>query len=267
MLATVGDGDFLSFFRSSFKPFQALPLVRARRDLDSSAIAIACASHQAEPAQLEAVRELLRKAPASEDDLECGFEEGREPKRICNQCSGKHAGMLALCQANGWPFAGYRLARHPLQQAIVGELVAATGLHGDQVPTGVEGCGVVTFALPLERMAVAFSRLEKLDGGSRVADAMRGHPELVGGAGADDTALMSALPGWIAKRGAEGLFCAAGPDGIGVALKSEDGSQRPIRPALAVFFELLGYPLEHFATIPVTNSRGETVGEVRTSRM
>jgi L-asparaginase II len=241
---------------------QALPLVRARDDLDDTEIAIACASHQAEPAQLEAVRSLLRKAGASEDDFECGLEEGREPQRIYNECSGKHAGMLALCQAKDWPRAGYRLPSHPLQQTVLGEIAAATEVRADKIPTGVEGCGVVTFALPLETMAFAFSRLERIEGGARVAEAMRAHPELVGGDGADDTELMGALPGWIAKRGAEGLFCATGPDGIGLALKSQDGSQRPLRPALAAFFAMLGIPLERFAKIPLMNSRGERVGQL-----
>ena len=263
IVATAGDANLISFFRSSAKPFQALPLVQSRDDLDDTEIAIACASHQAEPAQLKAVRSLLRKASASEDDLECGFEEGRKQQRIYNECSGKHAGMLALCQKKGWSPVGYRLASHPLQRAVLGEIAAAGEVLQEEIPTGVEGCGVVTFALPLAGMAAAFSRLERLEGGARVVEAMRAYPELVGGEGADDTDLMTALPNWVAKRGAEGLFCAAGPDGTGVALKSEDGSQRPLRPALAAFFAILGHPLEQFARIPLTNSRGEYVGEIR----
>ena len=263
VVATAGDPGLIAFFRSSAKPFQALPLVRAQEGLEDAEIAITCASHQAEPAQLEAVRSVLRKAAASEDNLECRFEEGREAQRIYNECSGKHAGMLALCQVKGWSRAGYRLPSHPLQRMVLGVVAAATKVREDEIPTGVEGCGVVTFALPLERMAFAFSRLERLEGGARVAGAMRAHPELVGGDGADDTDLMRALPGWIAKRGAEGLFCAAGPDGMGVALKSADGSPRPLRPAVAAFFAMLGIPLQQFARIPLTNSRGECVGEVR----
>jgi L-asparaginase II len=263
VIESAGEPELVSFFRSSFKPFQALPLVRARPDLSPSAIAIACASHQAEPAQLDAVRALLREAGASEDDLECGYEEGRVRQRIYNECSGKHAGMLTLCKENGWPSTGYRLAAHPLQKGLFCEVTASVDLGEDEIPIGVEGCGVVTFALTLDRMALAFSRLERLEGGSRVTEAMRTHPDLVGGIGADDTALMRALPGWIAKRGAEGLLCAAGPDGIGVALKSEDGSPRPIRSALSVFFRRLGHSLDNFAAIPITNSRCEVVGEVR----
>ncbi len=263
VVGAAGDSGLVSFFRSCAKPFQALPLVRARGDLDDTDVAITCASHQAEPAQLEAVHSVLRKASASEDDLECGFEEGRTPQRIYNECSGKHAGMLALCATKGWSLAGYRLLDHPLQQTVLGQIALATDLRHNEIPTGVEGCGVVTFALPLERMAFAFARLAQLEGGATVVDAMRAHPGLVGGNGADDTDLMHAMPGWIAKRGAEGLFCAAGPDGIGIALKSLDGSQRPLRPALAAFLTTLGTPLEQFTSVPLMNSRGELVGEVR----
>ncbi len=263
VVATAGDPGLVSFFRSCAKPLQALPLVRARQDLDDAEIAITCASHQAERAQLEAVRSVLRKASASQDDLECGFEEGREAQRIYNECSGKHAGMLALCATKAWSAAGYRLLNHPLQQTVLSQIALATDMHENEIATGVEGCGTVTFALPLKRMAVAFARLEQLEGGPTVVKAMRAHPELVGGDGADDTDLMHAMPGWIAKRGAEGLFCAAGPDGIGIALKSQDGSQRPLRPALAAFLGTLGTPLEQFTRVPLTNSRGEVVGEVR----
>jgi L-asparaginase II len=111
--------------------------------------------------------------------------------------------------------------------------------------------------------AGAFSRVAELPGGERIAEAMRAHPELVGGAGQADTELMRALPGWIAKGGAEGLMCAAGPDGLGVALKADDGSNRPMRPALHAFFGHLGLELsDQFARVPVRNAHGEDVGEV-----
>ena len=111
-------------------------------------------------------------------------------------------------------------------------------------------------------MAAAFSGLGGLDGGARVLQAMRAHPQLVGGAQALDTRLMRSLPGWVAKAGAEGLLCAASPEGTGVVLKCEDGSERPISSALATFFALLGHELDDFARVPVENSRGEAVGEV-----
>jgi L-asparaginase II len=127
------------------------------------------------------VRRLLERAGASEDDLECGAQDGRGPDRRRHNCSGKAA---------------------------------------------IDGCGVVTFALSLRQMAQSFARLAELDGAARVLAAMTGRPELIGGEGALDTALMRARPGWVAKRGAEGLLCARAPDGLGVALKVEDGNPR-----------------------------------------
>jgi L-asparaginase II len=263
-LASAGDPSLVTYFRSAAKPLQALPLVRARDDLEDDELAIACASHQAEPAQLEAVLSLLRKARAGEDDLECGFEEGRPRERINHNCSGKHAGFLALCRACGWLPHGYRLAAHPVQRAALMEVAEAAELPMEEIPLAVDGCGVVTFALPLERMAFAFSRLASLDGGERVLTAMRGRPELVGGNGASDTELMRALPGWVAKRGAEGLLCASGPDSLGVAVKVADGAQRAVQPALARFLTGLEIELrDDFARVPVENSRGEIVGETR----
>ena len=112
-VAAAGDAGLVTYFRSSAKPLQALPVIRARPVLDDAEIAIACASHLHRPEQLGPVRSLLAKARATEDDLECG----PEPTRLEHNCSGKHAAMLALCRAMGWPTAGYRLAEHPCQAA------------------------------------------------------------------------------------------------------------------------------------------------------
>jgi len=263
VIAEAGDPSFLTSLRSSAKPFQALSLVGARDDLDSADVAIASASHRALPEQIEAVRRLLAKAPASQDELELGVQEGRPPEPIYHNCSGKHAGMLAACRARGWPTAGYGLAGHPLQDEILAEVALAAEVDADEIETAVDGCGVVCFALPLERVAFMFSRLEMSPGGEQVAAAMRAHPRLIGGPGQVDTDLMEALPGWIAKGGAEGLLCAAGPDGLGVALKSQDGSFRALRPALSEFLLRLGQDLgSSFGRVPVRNSRGEEVGEL-----
>jgi L-asparaginase II len=260
VVAAAGDAGVLASLRSSAKPFQALPLVRSRDDLDEADIAIASASHRAEPEQIEAVRRLLAKAPATEADLEVGLQAGRPAEPIYHNCSGKHAGMLSTCRVRGWVTEGYRLAGHPLQDEILAEVSEAAGATPE---TAVDGCGVVCFALPLEQVALMFSRLEEREGGAQVAAAMRAQPQIVGGAGQPDTELMRTLPGWAAKGGAEGLFCAAGPDGLGVAIKSQDGAYRPIRPALAAFFGSLGLELgDAFAHVPVRNSRGEDVGEL-----
>jgi L-asparaginase len=258
VVESAGDPHLLTYYRSSAKPIQALPIARARPDLDDAEIAIACASHLARPDQLDPVRSLLAKAPASEDELECG----PEPTRIAHNCSGKHAGMLALCRAQGWESPGYRLPAHPCQQAMLREISEAAEVPPGSMPTGTDGCGVVTFGLPLDRMAHALARLEQHDGGGRVANAMRTHPELIRGPGAPDTMLMQLLPGWIAKGGAEGLLCAASADGVGIALKAEDGSWRPLRTAAAAFLERLGFETGELAEMPVKNSRGEVVGEI-----
>lgn len=259
IVASAGDPELVTYFRSSAKPIQALPLVRARVDLDESEIAIACASHLARPDQLEAVQSLLAKAPASVDELECG----PEPTPFEHNCSGKHAGLLGLCRAMGWPSEGYRLADHPCQQALLAEVAAAAEVDAGTIPIAVDGCGVSTFALPLERMAHSFSRLGKLDGGARVTQAMRAHPELIRGPLAADTMLMQTQPGWTAKGGAEGILCAVSPEGLGLALKVEDGAQRAIRSALAAFLARLGIDPGQLGAVPVESSRGEVVGEIR----
>jgi L-asparaginase II len=262
VVAEAGDAGLTCFMRSSSKPIQALPLARARADLDERDLAIAAASHRATDDQIAAVRALLAKAPAMEDDLELGLQQGRPPQKIFHNCSGKHAGMLALCRAHGWPTTNYRLPDHPVQQASAAAHAEAVDVDEDELPTAADGCGVVTFALPLERMAYAFARFEQLPQGDRVANAMRAHPDLVGGPDGADYRLMRAAAGWFAKGGAEGLLCAGGPNGIGVALKSEDGAARPLGPALAAFLRPFGVSLPDLEAAPVTNSRGERVGEL-----
>jgi L-asparaginase II len=262
VVAEAGEGGLITFMRSAAKPIQALPLTRALPELAEEELAIACASHLARPEQLAAVRALLARAPAGEDELECG-PAGDPPEPIKHNCSGKHAGMLALCRAHGWDSRAYRLPNHPCQRAMIAEVAAAADLGEDELGTGIDGCGVVSFALPLERMALAFARLERLDGGDRVAAAMRAHPALIRGPEGVDTAVMRAHEGWIAKGGADGVMCAAGPRGLGVALKIEDGSGRAVGPALAAFLARLGYPVEKLERVPIENSRGEVVGEIR----
>jgi L-asparaginase II len=260
VVAQAGDADLVCFMRSSSKPLQALPLARTRDDLDARDLAIASASHLAAPPQLDAVRALLAKAPATEEELECGAE-GTPPRKINHNCSGKHAGMLALCRARGWRSEGYRLEGHRVQRVMHAVHAEAAQVDEDDIPTGVDGCGVVTFALPLERMALSFARFELLDGGESVAAAMRAYPELIRGPVATDTRLMHALPGWIAKGGAEGLLCAAG-GGFGVALKSDDGNGRPLGPAVAAFLARLEVEAPALERQALTNSRGEPVGEI-----
>jgi len=256
IVESAGDPQLVTYFRSSAKPIQALPLVRARPDLDEGEVAIACASHLHRPDQLAPVLSLLAKARMDEDDLECG----PEPTRLQHNCSGKHAGMLLLCRERGWPTDGYRLPDHPCQQAMLAEVSAAAEVEPATVPTSPDGCGVVTYALPLERMAHAFSRLARLDGGERAARAMRARPELIRGPGEADTELMLLHSGWAAKGGAEGLLCAVSEEGLGVAIKVEDGATRAVRPALATFVTRLGLDPGDLANVLLRNSRGDVVG-------
>jgi L-asparaginase II len=259
VVSSRGDPALVTYFRSSAKPVQVLPIVRARPDLDDAEIAIACASRlHRRPDQLEPVRRLLLRAGASAEDLECGGT----PSPIEHVCSGKHAAMLLLCRLRGWPTEGYRLASHPCQQALLKEVAAAAEVDSDSLQTAVDGCGVVTYALALERMAHTFSRLEDLEGGRRVAEAMRAHPDLIGDDDFPDPELMRLGDGWVAKYGAEGLLCAA-RNGLGIALKVEDGAQRSLRSALAAFLARLGFEVGDLANVPVENSRGEVVGELR----
>jgi len=255
VVASVGDPELVTFMRSAAKPIQAGPLARARADLDQRDLAIASASHLADDAQLEAVRDLLARVPATEDDLECGPFEG---SKLRHNCSGKHAGMLALCQANGWPYEGYRLPDHPCQQAMLAELATLTGT--DDIQTALDGCGVVTFALSLRQMAIAFAGVEE-----RVALAMRAYPELIRGPQAPDTILMQTFDGWYSKGGAEALICAASTDRLSVALKVADGSPRALRPALGSFMDTLELDGSVFGPTPLRNSRNELVGDVEVS--
>ncbi len=256
VVAAAGDPEVVVFMRSAAKPLQALPLVRDEADLTDAELAIACASHEATEEQLAAVRVLLERSGSSEADLECGVERG---SKLAHNCSGKHAGMLLRCERRGWPRVGYRVADHPLQRDNLGVVAEATGVPAGEIRRAVDGCGVTTFAVPLRTVARAFSRLVDVDlpGADRVVGAMTRYPELVGGPTVADTVIMRAVPGTIAKRGAEGVLCAGLPDGTGVAVKVEDGANRAAAPALARVLAL-----DDLAARPVLNSRGEEVGHI-----
>jgi L-asparaginase II len=262
VVAEAGDPALPASLRSAAKPIQALPLARAYPELGPDELAIAAASHAGTPMHVEVVRSLLAATGGSEDELECGTQEGRPPDPIYHNCSGKHAAMIAACRANGWPVDGYRLPEHPLQRALLDEVAAAAETSPDDVLTGPDGCGVVCFALPLERAASAWACFGRTEGGDRIAGAMRERPDLVGGDGASDTDLMRTLPGWIAKRGAEGLFCAASPDGVGLALKVADGNGRALRPAICAFGARLGLQLDGFGEVTLPNTRGEPAASI-----
>src|SRR5262245_10275271 len=261
--ARCGDTDLVMYARSSIKPLQALPLVEDgaadRFDLTSAELALCCASHSGEPRHVGAAESILRKIGASEEALACGphapFHEpsagalraaGREPSRLHNNCSGKHAGMLALARHHGWPLAGYQLFEHPVQQRMLNEVARWTDVAPDEILTAVDGCGVATFGAKLRDFALGFARFAAAarrgeSGPARIAAAMTRNPEYVGGSGRFCTALIRVTAGRLfVKVGAEGVFLAGAPGAeLGVALKVEDGAQRAAEPALIAVLRAL----------------------------
>ena len=294
-IATAGDPSFLTFWRSAAKPFQALPLVEdgvvERFGLGSDMLALACASHSSEPVHLEVTDRMLAAIGCTEADLACGphpplgpkvaremAAKGIHPTPRWSNCSGKHAGMLALAKHHGWPTKGYETAGHPVQNRIMTAITRWTGLDASELVLGVDGCTVVCHGLPVSAMARAYAGLAVAPTPelARVRDAMLAHPLLIAGEGRICTELMQALPGQvIAKVGAEGIHCAALPAaGIGIALKVEDGDMRASGPALIAILRQLesrlpvasrlpGGALTPSEVHPIKSTRGARVGEVR----
>ncbi len=295
-----GDPGLVTFWRSSAKPFQAIPLVAdgvtERFGFTSEELALVCASHSSEPGQVALVRELLTKLGCTERDLLCGphrplservaqdYEaRGLRLTAVYSNCSGKHAGMLALARHHGWPIEFYTRPEHPVQQRCLAEVSRWTDVPQPEIRTGVDGCGVVCFGMPLTNMALAYARLGSAERGVRsaesslqfrtphsalrVVEAMLHHPDLVAGEGRPCTELMRAHPGRVVvKVGAEGVYCALVlPDVLGVALKVTDGHTVASALALAAVLEQLGLRPQPAAlqARPVVNTRGETVGELR----
>lgn len=295
MIAEAGNPSLVTFWRSAAKPFQALPLaedgVLDRFGLGSDALALACASHSSEPRHLDVTDRMLAAIGCSEADLACGPHAPLGPKvarEVAAQgihltprwsnCSGKHAGMLALARHHGWPLAGYELAGHPVQDRILTTITAWTGLAPSELVLGVDGCTVVCHGLPVVAMARAYANLAAAPTPAlgQVRDAMLAHPEMIAGEGRICTELMRAMPGQvIAKVGAEGIHCAALPAaGIGIALKVEDGDMRASGPALLAILRALESRLPREARLPagvlgaamvmpIRSTRGVRVGEIR----
>jgi L-asparaginase II len=277
---SVGDIQGAIFGRSSNKPLQAVGLRRAGLAFAGAHLALVCGSHRGEPFHIDAVRAMLASAglgvealgcypdyPLSEEARFDVVRAGADRSRIYMNCSGKHAGMLATCVHNGWPTDGYLAVDHPVQlglAATFADLVAEPVAR-----TGVDGCGAPVFAASLTGLATAFRRLVEAEPGTHeraVADAMRAHPEMVSGTDADavDTHVMRAIPGLIAKSGAEGLMAMAVPGAGAAVIKIDDGSMRPLRPILVSALTRLGVEkesVEQFATLPVTGG-ADVVGAV-----
>lgn len=292
--AVAGDPGVLTFYRSASKPLQALPLVEDgvldAFGLGDEELALCCASHNSEPEHVAVAARILERVGLDPRALECGghwplrermaysfLAEGRTPGPLESNCSGKHAGMLALAVHHGWATAGYVGAGHPVQRRMAREVARWTGLAEEELVTGVDGCGVTCFAVPLAVMAGSFARFAAAaargEPAVRVSHAMMAHPFLVAGTGRLCTDLMGAAAGWVAKIGAEGVYGAMHPEsGLGIALKVEDGARRAAEPALVAVLEALGVlsgpalaALERYRRPVVKNTRGEVVGEVEVS--
>jgi len=292
--AWAGDPELLTYFRSAAKPFQALPLVADgaidRFGLTLEELAVCCGSHSGQPAHVEAAAAILRKVGMEGAALACGphppfhedsrrelAEAGLEPVRLHNNCSGKHAGMIALARAHGWDVEGYEQPEHPVQQRILAELSRWLEMPPEAMALGTDGCGAVTVGVPLHQMAYAYARLAAAARvGEReptyVVGAMTSYPEMVAGDGRLCTELMRHTGGRVfAKVGAEGMYCVGIPGAeIGIALKVEDGATRAVGPAvLGILGELdlisdddLGSLNDH-AYPDLVNTRGEVVGQLR----
>ena len=278
-VARRGDPGAVFFPRSSLKPVQAVAMLRAGLDLDGELLALACASHSGEPAHLDGVRKILAGAGLTEADLQnapaepWGADEafawraaGGGPAAIAQNCSGKHAAMLATCVAAGWDPRGYRDPAHPLQRAIRTAVAELTG-DGGPARTAVDGCGAPLFSCTVAGLARAFAAIATAPPGTsehRVAAAVRAHPWWVGGTGREVTALIAGLPGLLAKDGAEGVFAAALPDGRAAAVKIADGGERPRSAVLVTLLHRLGVEapvLDALLHVPVLG-HGEPVGRV-----
>lgn len=254
VLHTRGAVDAPVFPRSSSKPFQAVAMLAAGARLEGADLAISAASHSGEPMHTERVRAMLERVSLDESDLGCPealpmdettrqavLTAGGVPRRLYMNCSGKHAGMLSACVEQGWDTASYLDTDHPLQRSVRDQVARLS----DEQPSavGVDGCGAPLFAISLTGLARAFGRVNAAATGTlerTVADAMREYPEMVGGTGREDTRLMRAHPGLLVKGGAEGVHCAALPDGRTVAVKITDGGDRARMPVLVAGLRTLG---------------------------
>lgn len=292
----LGDPRVTVLARSSLKPLQTVGMLRAGWSSvhpGAEQLALACASHNGEPEHLRVVRGMLDAAGLTEDDLantpdmpldpEAAFAwrtEGHGPASITQNCSGKHAAMLATCAAHagefGWDTDSYWEPEHPLQVALRAAIEELTGTPVEH--TTIDGCGAPLFSTSLTGLARAFGRIARAGAAfdardgvevaalpeAQVAHAMHEHPELIGGTGRDVTAAMRAVPGLIAKDGADGVYAAGLPDGSSLAFKIVDGGFRPRPVVLAAALRAAGVDpalVEDLGRVPVLG-HGEPVGAV-----
>jgi len=289
-VASAGDHEAAFFPRSAIKAFQCVPLIESgaakRFGLDDAEIALCCASHSGEAEHVRVARSILAKAGIGEICLECGahmptareatydlVRHGEKPLQVHNNCSGKHAGMLALAKHLAAPLEGYVKLDHPVQQAIAATLSRYCNVNIAQAPMGIDGCSVPTWALPMNKLALGFARLADAENEAArlILRAARNHPLLIAGTDRFDTKVMQAVPRLFIKVGAEGVFCGTiAHAGLGFALKCDDGTSRGAEVAVAHMLAKLDVwndnerqSLTSFAAQPLTNWRKISVGSVR----
>lgn len=302
--AHLGAPETVTYLRSSAKPHQAIPLVASgaadRFGFTENEIALACASHSGEPIHTEVAASMLRKIGLNPEALKCGVHEpfspevarrlretGEQPNVLQNNCSGKHAGMLALALHLGAPTETYDEPSNPVQLAIGKTVAEFAEIPIEDIAVGVDGCGVPVFGITVKAMALMYARLvaplanfaePTRNACARIVAAMTAHPELIGGTSDRlDTEMMRAAKGrLISKVGAEGVYtvgilpCEDWPRGLGLALKIEDGDDHRARPTVVIeSLRQLGIladesleAVSRYAFFPVRNRRGDVVGEV-----
>ena len=299
-VAALGDPDTVTFLRSACKALQAMPLMTSGAAdafrFTEEEIALACASHSGEPDHVRVAAGMLAKLGLSEADLRCGahlpFNEaeaermlraGETPTQLHNNCSGKHAGMLAVARHTGADIAKYEQRDSPVQIAILETISQFAELPADRIGIGIDGCAAPNFAMPLSAMAVSFLNLMSPPEGfgssvrnacGRIVSAMLEHPELIGGTDRLDTMLMrAASEKIISKVGADGVWLCGvlpnprWPGGLAIALKVEDGDDKRARPVVAVHLLrklgiLAGSDLPEVSPMALRNRRGDLVGRV-----
>jgi L-asparaginase II len=289
----VGDVGRNTFYRSAAKPLQALPLVEEgvldRFGFTDEELALCCASHEGEPAHVAGVQSMLAKTGLGTGALQCGphppfaeiesralVERGQHPGRVHNNCSGKHAGMLALAVSMGWDTDDYHRIEHPVQQRMLREVARWSGVGDEDIGVAVDGCGVACFSVPLMNMAAALARFSTAvtngGGPGRIVSAMTSHPFMVGGTDRACTKVMERTGSrTFVKVGAEGVYVGGAPErGLGLAIKVGDGARRAVEVALVrvlTLLDLLGdadlETLAEWVRPPVRNTRGEVVGNLR----
>jgi L-asparaginase II len=260
-----GDPGMVTYWRSSAKPLQAQAWhadgTIAHFGWGAEQLAIMSASHDGLPVQADLVRRMLGDLGLTEADLRC---DARLKAR--HNCSGNHAGFLAACVRHGWDLAAYQQPGHPAQEAALRAFAAITGLEVEDIPTGVDGCGVVCYATPVTVAASTWALLPELL--PEITAAMRAHPLLVEGPGWLDTIVMESIPGMTSKSGAEGLGCLSLPDGRGLSVKVIDGADRAMEPAAVALLEaVLGADavpdaVRAVGRPPIENDVGDVVGEL-----